>query len=74
MTDNSNIRASTYIENYRLLEAAAEALSKQETPDVDAIIPMVEQGTKAYENCIERIAEVEKMLAKATQTQASKTE
>ncbi|MFT6254993.1 MAG: exodeoxyribonuclease VII small subunit [Granulosicoccus sp.] len=74
MTDNSNIRASTYIENYRLLEAAAEALSKQETPDVDAIIPMVEQGTTAYENCIERIAEVEKMLAKATQTQASKTE
>jgi exodeoxyribonuclease VII small subunit len=74
MTDNSNIRAITYIEKYRLLEAAAEALSKQEAPNVDAIIPMLEQGTKAYENGMEPIAEGEKMLAKATQTQGSKTE
>jgi exodeoxyribonuclease VII small subunit len=74
MTDNNNNAASTYIENYRLLESAAEALSKQETPDVDAIIPMVEQGTKAYEKCMERIAEVEKMLAKATHAQTANTE
>ena len=74
MTDNSNIRAITYIENYRFLPAAAEALSKQETPDVDAIIPLVAQGTKDYEHCMERITEMEKMLAKATQTQISKTE
>jgi exodeoxyribonuclease VII small subunit len=67
MSEGSNTTTGTYIENYRLLESAAKALSTQETPDVDAIIPMVEQGTRAYEKCMERIAEVERMLAQSTQ-------
>lgn len=61
-SDGDNTETSEYLKNYQLLQEAAEFLANQETPDVDAIMPKVEQGSKAYAACMERIEAVEKML------------
>ncbi|MBS9993451.1 MULTISPECIES: exodeoxyribonuclease VII small subunit [Vibrio] len=62
-----NQQTSSYMDNYSKLKAAAEELSQQNVPDVDRIIPLVKQGTQAYQHCMSRIQEVEKMLQEIEQ-------
>ncbi|MCF7483080.1 exodeoxyribonuclease VII small subunit [Vibrio sp. J1-1] len=68
-----NQQTSSYMDNYSKLKSAAEELSQQNVPDVDRIIPLVKQGTQAYQHCMNRIQEVEKMLHEIEQ-QASREE
>ena len=56
-----------YLKNFRLLEEAAQQLSNQDTPDIDKIMPAVQQGTEAYKACMARIEQVEKMLEEFNQ-------
>ncbi len=66
-----NQQTSSYMDNYSKLKAAAEELSQQNVPDVDRIIPLVKQGTEAYQHCMSRIQEVEKMLQEIEQQASS---
>lgn len=62
MSENNAENTSTYLQNFQILEDAASELAAQETPDVDAIIPIVKKGQAAHAVCIERIEAVEAML------------
>ena len=59
----------SFNENYRLLQANADKLRKQEELDIDALVPIVEESAKAYQVCKERIAAVRQALDKHLQEQ-----
>lgn len=54
---------TTYRENYETLRGIAQRLSEQEDIDIDQLVPMVDEATKAYQVCKSRIEAVEKALA-----------
>jgi exodeoxyribonuclease VII small subunit len=41
--------------NYRILKNAADWLSGQKEPDIDQLVPRVEEAMKAYRACKERL-------------------
>lgn len=49
-------------ENYNKLNDIAKKLRAQEEPDIDSLVPMVEEATKAYQACKLRIDEVKLAL------------
>jgi exodeoxyribonuclease VII small subunit len=49
-------------DNYQRLKDIAEQLDTQQEPDIDKLIPLVEQATEAYKICQERIIGVQKIL------------
>ncbi|MCQ1061083.1 exodeoxyribonuclease VII small subunit [Photobacterium sp. ZSDE20] len=59
---SGNQPTQSYMESFNLLQSAANELSQNNVTDVDRIIPLVQQGTQAYKNCMERITKVEAML------------
>lgn len=49
-------------EGMSLLASAVSELNKISTPDIDAIIPLVEQGMNGYKACSEKIEQVNNYL------------
>lgn len=43
---------------YKILQANAEKLRKQEDLDIDSLVPIVEQSAAAYRTCKDRISAV----------------
>lgn len=55
----------TFREAYGVLQRHAETLRNQSEPNIDDLLPMVEESVAAYRACKERIDAVEKALEKA---------
>jgi exodeoxyribonuclease VII small subunit len=57
--------ASTFKAAYEKLRANAERLSDNNEIDIDELVPLVTESTKAYAICKERLDAVEKALQEA---------
>ncbi|ALG68522.1 exodeoxyribonuclease VII small subunit [Beggiatoa leptomitoformis] len=55
-------KSTDYQRNYNKLKTIAETMRQEEALDIDQLIPLVEEASKAYKACQERIAAVEKVL------------
>lgn len=54
----------TYKNSYQKLEEIANRLAQNESVDIDELVPMVDEATRAYQNCKSRIEAVEAALSK----------
>jgi exodeoxyribonuclease VII small subunit len=54
--------AASFNANYHKLNEVARTLRMQEEPDIDALVPLVEEATQAYKVCKKRIEEVKLAL------------
>ncbi|RKZ38182.1 MAG: ATPase [Gammaproteobacteria bacterium] len=58
-------KSDLYLKNYRKLKEIAETMRDTDEPDIDQLVVMVAEATKAYKNCQVRIDAVEKTLGLA---------
>ncbi|MGC9386964.1 MAG: exodeoxyribonuclease VII small subunit [Hydrogenovibrio sp.] len=68
----ANNSAESYQTNYAKLQEIAQKLSHSDEIDIDELVPMVDEATRAYQICQSRIEAVEAALNKRmAPTQAS---
>jgi exodeoxyribonuclease VII small subunit len=53
---------NSFNKSYEQLNTIAQKLRNQAEPDIDALVPMVEEATQAYKVCKQRIEEVKLAL------------
>ena len=51
-----------FSESYQTLNEIAKELKSAGEPDIDALVPMVKEATKAYKSCKVRLQEVQAAL------------
>ncbi len=56
-------QTESYAENYARIKEIAAQLRDQQEPDIDQLVPMVEQANAAYRVCKTRLDAVKKALA-----------
>ena len=64
-------------ENYKTLKRIADELKQQEQseePNIDALLPMVEEATKAYRACKDRLGAIEAALLEIERTETDSSE
>lgn len=52
----------SYQKNYQALQQIAQKLAQADDIDIDELVPMVDEATKAYQVCQSRIEAVEQAL------------
>ena len=60
----SKLSAESYQANYNTLQEIAQKLSQSDNIDIDELVPMVDEATRAYTLCQSRIEAVETALNK----------
>ncbi|WP_024851097.1 exodeoxyribonuclease VII small subunit [Hydrogenovibrio kuenenii] len=55
---------NSYQKNYEKLQEIAQKLSQSDNVDIDELVPMVDEATRAYTLCQSRIEAVETALNK----------
>lgn len=60
---------NNFSSSYQQLNAIAQKLRTQSEPDIDALVPLVEEATKAYQVCKQRIEAVKVALKEHFQEQ-----
>ncbi|GAB6034328.1 exodeoxyribonuclease VII small subunit [Galenea microaerophila] len=56
--------SESFKENYQKLQEIAQTLSQSQEVDIDELVPMVDEATRAYQLCKQRIEAVEAALNK----------
>jgi exodeoxyribonuclease VII small subunit len=62
MNDGDGLDRDSFNKNYAILKEAADWLSKQGEPDIDALVPKVEKAMGAYAICKDRLLKVQEAL------------
>ncbi|EIJ44029.1 Exonuclease VII small subunit [Beggiatoa alba B18LD] len=62
MATRKTANTNSYKTNYDKLKTIADTMRETENIDIDQLIPLVEEASKAYKVCQERIEAVEKVL------------
>jgi exodeoxyribonuclease VII small subunit len=55
-------KSENFKENYEILNEIAKKLRTQEKPNIDELVPMMEQATQAYKLCKQRLESVKLAL------------
>lgn len=58
----SNEQTKSYLENFKELSDTVNKIESMTVPDVDALVPLVENAVKSLSNCMARIEATEKLL------------
>jgi exodeoxyribonuclease VII small subunit len=61
--------AESFKENYQKLQEIAQKLSDTSEVDIDELVPMVDDATRAYQLCKSRIEAVESALSNRLETE-----
>jgi len=63
MATKNNQEAQSFKDNYARLQQIAHQLSQSDAVDIDQLVPMVDEASKAYQLCKSRLDAVEAALS-----------
>ena len=65
------MNSESFKENYQKLQEIAQTLSQSQEVDIDELVPMVDEATRAYNMCKQRIEAVEAALNKRLESEST---